>query len=294
MRSARWSPIPPGEPLLAGSFTAAAGYRTWRPHGTADWELLFTRSGRGHFAWSGGSLVSEVGSLVLLRPGTPHDYGTADGAKTWDNLWLHFHPRAGWDDLLDWPAVGPGHGLITDITRVERDLIEEIRVHDASPLPLARRLAATRLEELLLRLHQRVGGNAVAPMDPVVRLVVERCAAHLAHPPSRAALAKLTDLSPSRLSHRFRAAMGESLSGWLERTRLGRAAHLLDATDLPIAAVAAEVGYADPFHFSGRFRRWSGHAPTVWRRRCRDGVHTPLPDPPGHMVGITLPPHTGR
>jgi AraC-like DNA-binding protein len=41
---------------------------------------------------------------------------------------------------------------------------------------------------------------------------------------------------------------------------------LLDGTDLPVAAVAAQVGYSDPFYFSRPFRAVHGVNPTQYRQ----------------------------
>lgn len=297
MPAPRWSPIPPGEGLLAGRFTAGAGYRTWRPHGTCDWELLLTCAGAGLFA---GSLRTGPGDLVLIRPGTPHDYGIAPGAASWDNAWIHMLPRSGWDDLFDWPTEPvPGHLHRTMPPGREgrelRLLFTAIARDAGSPLPTRRRLALTRCEELLLRLRLAGGGgDAEGSLDPRIRLVLDHLGSDLRRPVSRVALARLVGLSPSRLSHLFRSEVGSDLTAWRERQRLQRAAHLLDADEArTVAGIAAEVGYDDPFYFSARFARWAGLSPRAWRRRPRLAPASRR-EPAGHIVGMTLPPQTGR
>lgn len=297
MPAPRWSPIPPGEVLLAGRFVAAPGYRTWRPQGTCDWELLLTHAGAGLFA---GGLRTAPGDLVLIRPGTPHDYATAPGVARWDNAWIHVLPRPGWDDLLDWPSEPvPGH-LVRSLPpgregRGLRTLFAAIARDAGSPLPTRRRLAVTRCEELLLRLRLAGGGgDAEGRLDPRIRLVLDHLGGDLRRPLPRDTLARLAGLSPSRLSHLFRAEVGSDLTAWRERQRLQRAADLLDADAArTVAAIAAEVGYADPFYFSARFARWAGMSPRAWRRRPRRAPALRR-EPAGHIVGMTLPPHTGR
>jgi AraC-like DNA-binding protein len=47
------------------------------------------------------------------------------------------------------------------------------------------------------------------------------------------------------------------------------AARLLAKGDASLASVAAEVGYDSEFAFSRAFKRHTGQAPGVWRRRVR-------------------------
>jgi AraC-like DNA-binding protein len=46
---------------------------------------------------------------------------------------------------------------------------------------------------------------------------------------------------------------------------MARARQLLDGTEMSIAEVAADVGYADPLYFSRHFKRLHGVAPTQYR-----------------------------
>ena len=54
----------------------------------------------------------------------------------------------------------------------------------------------------------------------------------------------------------------------LNDLRMQRAAQLLDATDETVAAIAAAVGYPNPFHFSRSFKSYMGASP----RRYRDSI----------------------
>jgi AraC family transcriptional regulator of arabinose operon len=51
----------------------------------------------------------------------------------------------------------------------------------------------------------------------------------------------------------------------LQAVRLDAARRLLATTDLPVQAVARQVGYADPLYFSRVFRREVGKSPTGFR-----------------------------
>jgi AraC family transcriptional regulator of arabinose operon len=49
--------------------------------------------------------------------------------------------------------------------------------------------------------------------------------------------------------------------------RLTRAAQLLTMSAWPVAQIAEEVGIANPYYFSTRFRARFGMPPTAWRAR---------------------------
>ena len=72
-------------------------------------------------------------------------------------------------------------------------------------------------------------------------------------------------MSPRTFARRFRQAAGTTPAAWLARQRLERARELLEGTDLPVEAVARQVGYGSAAvlraHFSGL-----GTTPQAYRR----------------------------
>jgi AraC-like DNA-binding protein len=53
------------------------------------------------------------------------------------------------------------------------------------------------------------------------------------------------------------------------RARITKAETLMAESDRPISAIALDVGFASPQHFSRRFRELHGASPTDWRERTR-------------------------
>lgn len=263
-----WTPIPPGELVLCG---IGESYATRRDRGSSDYELLYTLAGRGRFSCADRSLafVTAPGDLVLLRPGTVHDYGPQD-ADGWRWIWVHFHAPDAWLPLLDWPENAPGMRLLragdTEMTgRLERRLFEVERLA-RGPWPRRGWLAMNALEEVLLWCDSRLAGASGPRVDPRVRLVLDRLAQDLDSPCRRDELARLAGLSVSRLAALFRREVGTGISQYRDRLRLGRAAQLLRATSDQIQRIAESVGYDNPFHFSMRFKAFTGRSPRDWRR----------------------------
>lgn len=262
--------IPAGESILTGHHRSDRSFATWRIHGTNDWQLMYTAAGGGHYAWEGGGMQAIAGDLVLLRPGTRHDYRTDHPSGRWENLWAHVLPGDGWLDLLDWPEAGPG------VLRIRCGDDQALRQHVQDGLlamhrlasgagPHRERLALNALEAVLLWIATASAGVA-AGHDPRIRAAQENLCQDLISPLGPADLARAAGLSTSRFAHLFRAQVGMSVLRYREEQRLRRACRLLTATARAIGDIAAEVGFPDPLYFSVRFKRFMGRSPRAWRR----------------------------
>lgn len=87
---------------------------------------------------------------------------------------------------------------------------------------------------------------------------------HAAHPViGMAARAGLPERSFNR---RFRAATGLSPLDYVHALRVEEAKQMLETSDLPVDAVAEEVGYEDPAFFRRLFRRHVAMTPAGYRR----------------------------
>jgi transcriptional regulator GlxA family with amidase domain len=80
-------------------------------------------------------------------------------------------------------------------------------------------------------------------------------------------LARAVSVSDRTLVRRFGAAVGQTPIAYLQAVRLEAARALLEAGDMPVQAVAAQVGYNDASSFSRLFRKGVGLSPGAYRRR---------------------------
>ena len=76
-------------------------------------------------------------------------------------------------------------------------------------------------------------------------------------------------VGPFHLARLFGRSVGMPPMHYLARGAPERAAGLLAATDQPVAAVGAAVGWPDPSQFSRRFRAEFGASPRAYRQRVR-------------------------
>lgn len=257
--------------LVTGHFRETAGYETWRARGTTDWLLIATLGGGGRFGYAGGELTALPGDLVLFRPGTRHDYGVAPGHGSWELLWAHFHPRPDWSPWLIWPEEAAGLMRLTLPDPVLRhkvlDRFAEAHHLATGALRLRETFTMNALEALLLWCDTQNTLSEQAALDPRVRDAMTFLCAHLADPVGMSDLASACGLSVSRLAHLFRRQVGLTPQQYLEGQRLSRARQLLELTPRPIHAVAAEVGYENPFYFTLRFKRHTGLSPRDYRTK---------------------------
>lgn len=72
-----------------------------------------------------------------------------------------------------------------------------------------------------------------------------------------------------RTLQRRLSAHGTTFAALVESLLRNSAQDLLANTAEPVTAVALKLGYADMAHFTRAFRRWTGMAPSAYRRMFR-------------------------
>ena len=106
-----------------------------------------------------------------------------------------------------------------------------------------------------------LSAEAARPRSIAVEAAAEYIEEHLADPLSVAALARHCGLSHNHLTRLFAAHFGGTVVGDIRDRRMKRAHHLLTASTLPIASIAATVGIPDLQAFNKACRRTLGRRP---------------------------------
>ena len=73
-------------------------------------------------------------------------------------------------------------------------------------------------------------------------------------------------MSRSMLERRMKRALGRTPKAEIIRIQLNRVKELLIVTNLPLATIAAKVGYEYPHYLSDLFRKKFGQTPREFRR----------------------------
>jgi AraC family transcriptional regulator len=79
-------------------------------------------------------------------------------------------------------------------------------------------------------------------------------------------LAALAQLSTFHFCRAFRESFNESPHTYVMRRRVERAQGLMLHSDVSLAQIAIDCGFADQAHFNKSFRRILGESPGAWRR----------------------------
>jgi len=82
-------------------------------------------------------------------------------------------------------------------------------------------------------------------------------------------LARLVNLSTSRLRHLFKAETGSTPAQYLKSVRMREAQRLLLTTFLSVKEIMNRVGIADESYFGHEFRKAYGLAPSKFRNSAR-------------------------
>ncbi len=199
-----------------------------------------------------------------------------------------WHPRSGPSAALHllippdlWRSVGEAADLPPGATELRPDFatpdafIEQVGralLTEAHSEWFGGRLYAQTLEQSLamhlLRHYSALGGP---PADDAPRPAgrfrrsLEYIEAHLADDLSLETLAACEGLSPYHFARAFKRAVGQPPHGYVVVRRVRRAQELLARTRLPLAQVAAEVGFANQAHLNRHFKRLVGLTPRQYR-----------------------------
>ena len=238
-------------------------------------KLQFVWMIEGGAVWTVDGVAHEApeGSVFLSRPGM-REHFRWDPQRRTRHGWVEYSiqgANVGLPARESWPMVRlPGPG----------DVIPALLDHMAwlcqKQRPGWHVLAESALRHVFLAFISDATasvGSADAPSNPLVVTVLNRLRQGGVVNPTE--LAQAAGVSLGHLHRVFRAEVGVTPMVALRLLRLDQAAHLLARTNLSIADVAEECGFANPFHFSRCFRAGYGQAPRDFRTGIIAGGHVP-------------------
>ena len=217
-----------------------------------------------------GSYIVPPSRAVWIPPGVEHAVTVIEDAELL-TLYLH-QPRsrcgparsaaeaAGWRQC----RVLEVSGLLLALA-LQLDKTPDARRTAPSRETLARerRLAALVLDELRRAAPVRLGVDL--PQEKRLRRLCEAVIDAPSRHATLAAWAADTGASARTLTRLFRSELGTSFVQWRQQVLLARAVPLA-ARKLPMASIAAELGYASPSAFSAMVRRSVGAPPSRFLR----------------------------
>jgi AraC family transcriptional regulator len=235
--------------------------------GFASMELIV--GGRGSVLLNGTATPLRAGLLFYYDTRTRLEIRT-DPAQPLAKYFLCFHGRSV-NRRLAAAGLRPG-GLVqlamfTEVQRLWDELIREGGHHR----PTAGRLCAALTEVLLLKIEELAGlsvspGRAAEEAFLRCKGMIEARAASLA---TLADITRATGVGPTRLSRLFRRYQGLSPYQFLLHRKMALAAELMMNPATLVKEAAAQVGFADPYHFSRCFKQVHRVAPKDFQRSLK-------------------------
>lgn len=101
--------------------------------------------------------------------------------------------------------------------------------------------------------------------DSPLAAAVSYVETHLHEPISVQQMADAAGYHSSHFTRVFQERMGISPGQFVIRQKTERAAELLTTTTMSVAAIADDLGFGSPFHFSGFFKKQTGMSPSLYR-----------------------------
>ncbi|GHO46267.1 hypothetical protein KSX_44300 [Ktedonospora formicarum] len=156
------------------------------------------------------------------------------------------------------------------LTQIGFALWHELEQH-APAGKLYAQTASQMLAVHLLRHYTSVGEAIRVPSQGLTSAQLGRVTdfvrTHLGQNLSLEALAQQGGFSPYHFARLFRQTTGESPHQFVLRQRIEHAQQLIQTSDMPLAQIALESGFANQSHLTQTFKRYIGQTPHAFRQR---------------------------
>ncbi|MDF1630164.1 MAG: AraC family transcriptional regulator [Alcanivoracaceae bacterium] len=260
-------------PLAFGYYPQADGHHMARPD-PQDYLVIYCVEGSATLEYfmatpevDSQRIQVQRGDLLLLPPGAAHRY-QADSQQPWSLYWMHLdgHQLPSLFQLLD-PnnrrclKLGLHEHLISDF----RALLSLV----ASGYHSANLLHATSLCRSILTYAVMLAGRVhKSPGNLDIEALHHMMQQHLDQRLTVAQLAAAAgESSQWQFIRRYRAATGQTpMQAFLHR-KIARACYLLEVSNAPVAEIARQFGFDDPYYFSRLFKKITGTSPAHYRQQ---------------------------
>jgi AraC-like DNA-binding protein len=236
------------------------------------WLAFYVAEGTNRIRLEGGPRVAlEPGSIGWLPPETR--YSTQYGPESAHRLlWIGFdlgpienrYPKLRFSDSLNEPCFAH------DLRHLEPYFVRLIR--EAAGVSNFK-VSALRLglDTLVLEVVRAMEDPrnllSLVSMHPAVSKAFRLLETDFRKNWTINELAREVEFSRSRLGELFGQVSGYSIHRFLNKVRIRHAEALLAGSDLPVANIARDAGFATAQHFSRVFKDLNGQTPMAFRRQ---------------------------
>lgn len=241
-----------------------------RPHGRADFQLIFLTRGRGYFDFLDSRRIIDGGSVVLFWPGQPQNYHYLYEDHS-ELYWLHFSGRIIPELLAGFNRKQP-HVQIVGL-RESWVVMFDHMIHE---LQMKQPAFSDQVNAFFLQMMAELKRNQTQNQQKVyehdkkeIQQVIQILHSQYQHPWTLMQLAQQVNLSVYYFAHKFKEYTDQTPLQYLTRIRIHTAMDLLASTTSPIKEIANIVGYKNPLYFSRVFHRETNMSPSNYRHDVR-------------------------
>lgn len=206
--------------------------------------------------------------MFLIDSNTPYKYFS--NSETYTDDYLHFAAENRQQFLseltfpLNTPIYYSNDSAISDILRlIQAEHVEKNRLA-AKTIDLLIRCLFVKVSEVWMQNQQL---NTSVPHYYDLLQVRNAILSAPEHPWTVDELAELAHLSPSYFQVIYKKAFGITCMNEVINAKTEQAKLLLTSTELPVSAVATEVGYNEVYHFIRQFKKSTGMTPGAFRKK---------------------------
>ncbi len=247
--------------LSVGEFFCEQGYYVKRDSFNSLL-LLYLLDGECTLRYGGKVYRAQKGDMMFVNCYQPHEYFTDTHMHC---LWVHFD---GCQSLGFWETVTKSRGMVDCCHHPEPYLeMMDILLHIfRTDQTLSEPTISVLLHKVLCSMIAAITADGTLQLDegPVAR-AARYILEHYNRRISVEELAQMAMLSSSHFSRQFKRQTGYSPYEFLLKTRMDAAKQLLKKTDLPIASIARETGFANAPAFVSAFHSRVGISPKRFR-----------------------------
>ena len=251
----------------AGHIFANAGRQINRPHGREDYLLFYVAAGSESFFIGGEKICAPEGSFIVFAPGeTQHHICESEGVSEF--YYVHFECDK--ETFCELFSVETSH-IYESISREGlaghfQEIISELQLEQ----PFSHEIAVMRLCELFLRIKRSITeqrSDLSNAQIKAVHKIIHSINKTWKDKQSLDDYANEFNISKYHLAHIFKKYTGFSLMSYRNRLHLRYAKGMLEKTDMSMAEIAENVGFAGQQYFCESFKESFGISPTDYRKK---------------------------
>lgn len=232
-----------------------------RPHGRDDYHLLYMMEGTGHCVRNGVPFELHAGECAVFLPNEPYEYSFSGNEKM-VRYWVHFKGDQAEAVMAEFGLLDKDIIRVSDPAQVEivfETIIHEIWVRDFHYLKCGSGLLLWMLT-MLSRDANQSSKQHFSRQDAIKRAMYH-IHGHYAENTDVQTLADICHLSKYRFIVNFKNFTGYTPIDYRNKVRVDQARRLLSQTDLPMYAIAEQLGFQSATYFSTVFKKFTGISP---------------------------------